>query len=276
MQQYANYRNTLRSPALLYLADLLRYRHLCWNLVGSDLRSRFRRSRLGILWAIIQPMSFALVLAYVYGKIFNVDSYWTFTVYVFSGFILWDFFTASINLGVDALVNAEGYLKQGRIPFIVFQLRVPLGAMVTFLMAEMGLVVLMLILGQFPPVGLHLLLVPAFIAAMLAFCIPLTVIFSILGAQFRDIKYVTTIALQALFFVSPVFLDRGFIESPHMVVLRYVNPFVPLAGMFRGPLMYGEYWSTESMILWGVWCAALWLSAIILSFSFGRKIIYAL
>ena len=63
---FMSYRNYLIAPPKAfnpprYVQELLRYRHLSVNLMASDIRSRFRRSRLGVLWAIIQPMVYAMV-----------------------------------------------------------------------------------------------------------------------------------------------------------------------------------------------------------------------
>jgi lipopolysaccharide transport system permease protein len=273
---YTNVNSGNSFPLFQYLSDLGRYRHLCWNLVASDLRSRFRRSRIGILWAVLQPLAFALIIAYVWGQVFQQASYWTFALYVFSGMVLWEFFSTSVNVGLDALINAHGYLKQARIPFLIFQLRQVLTAIVIFMAGIIGIVTMITALRVWPPLGLHLLLLPAFVGVLLVFGLPLTIAFSILGTKFRDIRYVTQILLQAVFFVSPVFLDRAFIESPHIWLLKYLNPFVSLAELFRGPLLYGQLWKLETMIIMAVWIGVAWLLALILVVRAGRRIIYAL
>src|SRR5579871_5700577 len=129
---YANYHSRKMPAPLRYVADLFRYRHLCWNLVGSDLRARFRRSYLGILWAIIQPLAYSLVIAWAWGAIFHAPNYWSFAVYVFSGMLVWEYFNSTLIVSLDGLISAIGYLRQSRIPFFVFQLRVPLTAAVIF------------------------------------------------------------------------------------------------------------------------------------------------
>ena len=85
---YSNYQTRDLPFAIRYVLDVGRYRHLCWNLVGSDLRSRFRRSHLGIIWAIIQPLSFALIIAFVYGQLFGQKSFWEYAIYVYSGMLV--------------------------------------------------------------------------------------------------------------------------------------------------------------------------------------------
>ncbi len=273
---YVNYRSQVTPGFLRYLLDLVRYRHLCWNLATSDLRTRFRRSRLGILWAILQPLGYALILAFVYGQLFGQKNYWTFATYVYGGMIVWEFFQTSIIVGMDALVGAQGYLKQARIPFLIFQLRVPISSLVIFFAGIFGLYVMMAALGSIPAPGNHLLLIPAYVLVLLVFTTPLTILFSVIGAQFRDVRYLMTIALQLMFFVSPVMLYREFLDSDHLILLKYLNPLVPLLDMFRGPVNAGTMWDNTSMIVLGVWTGILWLLAIVASNVVGRRIIYAL
>jgi lipopolysaccharide transport system permease protein len=278
---YANYHSRKLPAGVRYAADLFRFRHLCWNLVGSDLRSRFRRSHLGILWAIIQPLGYSLVIAWAWGAIFHMANYWAFAVYVYSGMLVWEYFGTVVNVSMDGLVNAVGYIKQARIPLFVFQLRVPLTGMVTFLFGAVGLAIMMLalqLLGlvQIPAPGLHLLLLPAFLGIMLMFVTPLSIIFSVLGAQLRDLKHIMTLVLQALFFLSPVMMTRVSLDTPELAILKYINPLVPLLDLFREPVLYGKMWTPESVITVCLWGAAFWVAAGVVSVRAGRKIVFIL
>src|SRR5262245_26606545 len=110
---YQNIHGRRQLPfAVRYVLDLIIYRHFALNLVGSDLRSRFRRSYFGILWAVAQPLGFALIIAWVWGSLFNQTSVLDYAIYVFSGFIVWDYFSAVMNVSQDSLTMSEGYLKQ--------------------------------------------------------------------------------------------------------------------------------------------------------------------
>lgn len=273
---YTNYVSKPTPFILTYLVDLVRYRHLCWNLVASDLRARFRRSRLGMLWAVVMPLSFALLIALVWGQVFQQESFWTFTVYVFSGMLVWEYFSVSINVSLDSLLNAAGYLRTARIPLLVFQLRVPLTSLVVFFFGFIGLICLMAPLGVIPMPGPHLLLVPAFVVLLVMLVTPLSIIFSFLGTQYRDIRYISALVLQALFFVSPVMLQREVLERPELQILFYINPMIPLLKLFRDPVLHGQMWDTVSLYTIAAWIGGLWVIAIFTSIRFGRKIIFAI
>lgn len=273
---YANIQSRKLPFLLRYSADLVLYRHLCWNLVASDLRSRFRRSYLGILWAIIQPLAFALMIAGVWGTVMGMPNYLEFAIYVFSGLIVWDYFGTVVGISQDALVNAEGYLKQTRIPFIIFQVRTPFSAMLIFLCGFAGLIVLMLALGSFPPIGLHLILLPLFVVLLLLFVVPIAIIMSVMGTLYRDVKYISQIAIQGLFFLSPVMLDRGVFDRPELEFLKYANPVFSLLDLFRSPLLHGELWRVQSLGALLLWIVALWGLAALAAARGGRRLIFAL
>ncbi len=272
---YSNIVGKPNNPGLSYLRNFARYRSLCSNLVAADLRARFRRSHLGILWAMIQPLSFAIVLALVWGAVFE-QNYLAFSVYVLSGIIVWEYFSNTILTAQDSLISAEGYLKQARIPLLVFQLRAPLAGLVTFFAGLVSLFVLQAALGKLPAIGWHLAQIPLFVILLLLFIMPVGIIFSILGTQLRDLRHVSLIAINALFFLSPIMLARDYLSSERLAFLQYANPIIPLLDLFRAPVVEGVFWSQGQLIVVGIWTAALWSAAIALSGFFGRRIVFAI
>jgi lipopolysaccharide transport system permease protein len=259
-----------------YVVDVARYRHLAWNLVGSDLRARFRRTRLGILWAILQPLGFSLIIGTVWSQVFGAKSVSSFVVYVFSGMLVWEYINQCILVSLDSLLNSRGYLKQARIPFVIFQMRMPLSGLVILMFGLVGLVGLMLAVGAFPAPGLHLLLLPLYFLMLLIFAIPLSIISSLVGPAFRDARYVIMLALQAVFFLSPVMFDRAVLHSQSLWFLQYVNPVVPLLDLFRDPMLHGILWAKHDILSWAAWTGALWMIALWSAYRSGRGIVFAL
>lgn len=258
-----------------YWRTLYRYRYFCLNLVASDIRTRFRRSRLGVIWAVIQPIGFALVIAYVWQALFD-RSFGEFALYVLSGFVVWDFFSTSINMGLFGLINGEGYLRQSRLPFLILQARVPLTGAVIFILGMAGFLILQAVMGEAPPFGPTLLLLPLYIPLVVLMITPLSIIFSVLGTQFRDLQYITSLVIQALFFASPIVADRHLFDSPHLQAMSWANPIVALTDLFRDPAMYGKGWELYDLGVIAVWTLLLWGAAIAISSIFGRRLVYSL
>lgn len=262
--------------AVRYLGDLMSYRHLCWNLVGSDLRSRFRRTRLGVLWAVIQPLAFALMIAFVWGALSRTGNYWEFALYVLVGMTAFELFGAALSGGQDAIANAAGFVKQARIPLFVFQLRVVLSASANFLFAMIGVVIFGLAIGGLPAPGLHLLLLPAFLVVAVLFALPITIIMSLLGALYRDVRHISGLAERAIFLLSPVMLPREVLEQPQLKFMEFLNPIVPFLDMFRDPLVHGRLWDQQDVLVMSVWIVGLWAIALLTSGSVGRRVVFAI
>lgn len=273
---YVNIQERRLPFVLRYLGDLMTYRHLCWNLVGSQLRARFRRTRLGVLWAVIQPFAFALMIAGVWGALQRSASYWEFALYVFTGQVAFEFFSEAFQGGQNALTNAKGFLQQARIPFFVFQLRTVVSAIVMFMFSMVGILLFSTAIGHAPQLGMHLLLVPAFVIVVVLFTLPIVIIMSLIGALFRDVAYISALAERALFLLSPVMLPREILQEPQLRFLEFVNPMVSFIDMFRDPLVYNRMWEMQDVIVMGVWVTGLWVIAMFTAASVGRKVVFAL
>jgi lipopolysaccharide transport system permease protein len=89
-----------------YAAGIWSSRHFWWHLARSDLRSRWRRSFLGILWSLLQPLGMALLLAVVFSRLFKTDIT-GYAPYILSGIIVWDCAMSCSVGGALSFVQAD-------------------------------------------------------------------------------------------------------------------------------------------------------------------------
>ena len=94
-----------------YFQKIYQSRFFWAHLTLADLRAKYRRSALGMLWAILQPLALALLLSFVMGNIFKI-SIKEYLPFIFSGLIVWEFISSVTISGCNAFVNAEIYIKQ--------------------------------------------------------------------------------------------------------------------------------------------------------------------
>ena len=91
-----NYRTSILDD----LTELYQYREIFIALALRDIKARYKQSVLGILWVIIQPIVTCLVFTIVFGYFVRVDSGDTpYPVFVFSGLLLWQFFSRNLGEG---------------------------------------------------------------------------------------------------------------------------------------------------------------------------------
>ncbi|MFO0899938.1 MAG: ABC transporter permease [Pirellulales bacterium] len=219
----------------VYCQEIWRKRYFWWSLVQIDLRTRYRRSVLGIGWSLLHPIAMTAVLCLVFSTIFNV-SLRDYAPYVLSGMAVWGFLSSAALDGCRSYLQAEAYIRQQPAPLAIYPLRTALSAAIHLLLALGVLVVFAWVLNG--PVnvpwlpaavpGVGLLFVCGWAVAILA---------GTLNVMFQDTQHLVQVALQMLFYASPVFTeDRVFYERGLGWLVDY-NPVAAFLRIIRDPIL---------------------------------------
>src|SRR6516225_7087995 len=122
-----------------YLAAIWRCRYFWLSLVKTDLRTRYRRSMLGMGWSLLNPICMTVILTIVFSSIFHQDAR-TYAPFVLVGLACWNFITTATLNGCQCMFLGEKYIRQYPAPLAIYPLRTALGGTVHFLIA-LGVVV---------------------------------------------------------------------------------------------------------------------------------------
>lgn len=125
-----------------YLAAIWRCRFFWLSLVKMDLRTRYRRSILGIGWSLLHPVAMTVIICLVFHKIFKMDVK-KFAPFLLGGLACWNYILTSTSIGCQSLFQGESYIRQYPAPLAIYPLRTTLGATIHFLMALLVVVGLM-------------------------------------------------------------------------------------------------------------------------------------
>src|SRR5688572_26566963 len=88
------------------LHDLILYRHAIYNFITSKLRARYRRSAIGFLWSLLNPLFTMTIMAIVFSSIFQ-SSITNFSIYLFSGLLPWTLISNSVLTGSMSIILGE-------------------------------------------------------------------------------------------------------------------------------------------------------------------------
>src|SRR5688572_13034001 len=133
------------------MTDLLRYRDLVFALVARDLKVRYRRSMIGFVWTMLQPLLTMLVLRTVFSTLFQAKSTevpTNYAVFVLAGLLFWNFFSQSIVSSMNSLRGNAALLKKLPIPKEVFPLAAVLSGVVNLCLALVPLLAILVISGH--------------------------------------------------------------------------------------------------------------------------------
>ncbi len=117
-----------------YISSIWRCRYFWLSLVKMDLRTRYRRSALGIGWSLLNPIAMTVVLCTVYCNLFNMNLK-ELGPQILGGLAFWGFISASALQGAQCLFQGEAYIRQYPTPMAIFPLRTVLGAGIHLLIA---------------------------------------------------------------------------------------------------------------------------------------------
>lgn len=256
-----------------YMHGVWESRYFWIHLALSDLKSRWRRSFFGILWTIIQPLGMTLLISFVFGKVFNTPIR-EYAPYIFSGIIIWDFIITSSIAGSLSFIQADAYIKQCKHPLAIYTLRTVLGNLIVCMLASLGLLVWVL-LALPENMTTSWIVLPLIYPILLAISWPLASIFAYIATRFRDLPHALGLALQAMWFVSPIYFEEKVFRRGLSFLVDY-NPIYHLLQLIRAPLLHGEL-PTLTNYAYSVGTAAvLSLIAIYIGRHAEKKVIFYL
>jgi lipopolysaccharide transport system permease protein len=235
-----------------YFAEVWRCRYFWMSLVKMDLRTRYRRSILGMGWSLLHPIAMTTVLCVVFAKVFKVEIQ-EFAPFVLAGLATWNFILTSTQVGCQSLYQGEMYIRQQPAPLAIYPLRTTLGGVVHYLMA---LLVVLACAAYFKglanPVVL-LSLVPT-VVLLFALAWSLATLAGFANVYFNDTQHLCEVFFQILFYATPVMIFPRFLNEMGLNWLLLVNPLVPFLELVRTPILEGRVppWTTYAAALFVV------------------------
>ena len=230
----------------------VRTRDLLRELIARDIKLRYRGSALGILWTLLNPLAELLVLSLVFGVILRVDIP-NFAAYLFTGLMVYGWFQTSVNFATEAVVGNRELVRRPNVPILVLPVVTAASNLFHFLLSMP--ILLALLFSNHIAIGWSILALPVLIAIefvlILAFAYPVATI----NVWFRDTQHVLRIALQLLFFLTPIVYDVGSVPAGLQWLYR-VNPMAHLVDAYRAILLRDTLPPAASLVYLSVFALA--------------------
>jgi ABC-2 type transport system permease protein len=242
------------------LIEIYRYRGLLKNLVARDLTVRYKRSIIGVVWTMINPLVNTIVLTIVFAEVFRFPTK-EFIIYYLSGFLIWNFFSQSTVISSRSLWGSSAIYKKIYVPKSIFIFSIICSELLNFAFALIPLMLLLVILRHALP--LSILFIPVPILLTVLFTLGISLLLSASSVYFYDIIESYQILLVPWMWLTPVIYPLEIIP-PKFLPLIKANPMFYFVECFRAPLYSG--------LLPGWEILALAAALSIISFLLGYKI----
>lgn len=215
---------------------LFKYKPLIYELVIRDIKVKYRRSILGYLWSLLNPLLMMTVMAVVFSHVFraNVKNY---PLYLICGQTLFSFFTESTSMAMHSVLANAGLIKKIYIPKFIFPVSRITSSFVTMSFSLAAILIVMLVTrARF---YWTILLTPIPIVFLFLFCCGMGMMLSALSVYFRDITHLWGVATLAWMYATPIFYTIDMMPDNLMRLMK-LNPMYHFLNTFRNLVMLGN------------------------------------
>lgn len=219
-----------------YLVNFYNYSHLLQNLIVRDLKVKYRRSVLGFVWSILNPLLMMLVVTAVFQNIFRVDID-NFPIYYLTGSLIFSFMSEATSLAMTSVLNSASLIKKVYIPKYIFPLEKCLFAFINMLFSLVAVVIMFLVLHYKITWTAFLFFIPMIFT--LIFSIGLGLILSAANVFFRDIGHLYSVWITAWMYFTPVIYPIETLSYKMKNIMRF-NPMYYYVDYFRQVVMYNN------------------------------------
>jgi ABC-2 type transport system permease protein len=224
-------------------AQILSYRDLVRNLVSRDFKTRYKRSYLGILWSLLNPLFIIVVYTLAFDYIMKIRVK-NFPMFFMCAYLPWSYFSASLSASLSSLSDSGYLIKAVYFPREILPLSTMLSCLIHFLITFIFVFPILMIYGYFPQ-GSYFFL-PAIIFFQSLFIFGLSLFLSSIHVFFRDLRYILDVILMAWFWLTPVVYPISLIPDKYLFFYK-LNPMTIFVTAYRDVLLNGvlptpKYW----------------------------------
>lgn len=216
--------------------NLYEYRELLKSSIKKDVGGKYKNSVLGVLWSFLYPLLQIAVYAIVFPLIMrsNMENY---TVFVCCGLIPWNFFSTAISRSSFTMIENGNILKKVYFPREILPISVVTSEAVNFVIST--IIILAFVLGSGMGLTWYVVFYPLILLVQYILLIGISLFVSSITVYFRDLQHFIGIALQLLFYATPIVYATNIIPESYQWILR-LNPMTFIIDGYRSIFYYQQ------------------------------------
>lgn len=204
------------------------------SLVGKDFKLKYRRSALGVLWSILNPLLMMCVLTAVFSFMFRFDIE-NYPLYLILGQILFTLMSGATSSAMGSIIDAAPLLKKIKVNRMIFPIEKVSFELVNFLISLIAVAAVMVWFKIHPSPTMFAL--PLLIAYVVMFSLGIGLLLSALAVFFRDVMHLWGVIITAWTYATPIFYPVSILDGWMQQVMQF-NPMYHFVSYFRDIMMY--------------------------------------
>ncbi len=261
------------SKAKNILFNFKRYWFLMTQLISRDFKVKYKRSVLGVLWSLLNPILMMAVMAVVFSQMFKfkVEGI-NYLVYLMTGLIMWNYFAQASNMAMSSVVENFTLINKVYIPKYIFPIAKCLFIGIDFcltLIPWLGIIALSYVgLGEYTcHFNINYIVLPYIFICMFLFTCGIGLLISCLSVFLRDVFHIYGIALTLWNYLTPIFYSIEILPKKLQFLMQF-NPMYQFIDSARLIVLYNKMPSLATL---GIIGAIAVVTLLIGSFVFKKK-----
>ena len=234
-------------------------RFILQQLVNKDFKLRYRRSVLGVVWSVLNPLLMMIIMSFVFSYFLRGSSVENYPLYLIVGNITFSLMNESTSSGLRSIIDAAPLLKKVKVDRWVVPVQKVFSAAFNFSFSLIAVAVVMLFFRVVPT--WHILWMFPALALLMVFCMGISLLIGSLAVFFRDMIHLWSVVITAWTYLTPIFWDLSLLtnsSAPWFVIaVVKLNPMYNYLEMMRCAIVYQTSPSATVILLCVAWALAL-------------------
>ena len=228
-----------------YIIDFWKYKDLLKLLVMKTVKLKYRRSILGYVWSVLNPLLIMIVMTIVFSSMFsrNIEN---FPVYLFCGQLLFNFMNSSTHQATQSITGNAALLKKAYVPKYIFTVAKVTSCAVDMVFSFGALLIVMIATGT--SFSWYNLLFPFVVIQLYLFCVGLGLFLAQACVFFRDVEFIYNAVTTAWMYLTPIFYPIEALGEPLRKLIVAANPMYFYVTQFRDLVYIGQLPSLYNVV----------------------------
>jgi len=228
-----------------FIRNFMDYKELLIELIQRDVKTKYRRSVLGILWSVLNPLGMMIIMSIVFSHVFR-GGIENFPVYLMCGQVIFNFFNESTTMAMGSILGNSSLIKKVYLPKYLFPTAKVCSCFVNLLTSFIALLLVMLATRTAITPAILLFFIP--VIYVFLFSLGLGILLSAIVVTFRDTQHLYGILITGWMYLTPIFYPVSILPGWVQTIVSY-NPLANIILMFRQVVLYGQVPDARLQIL---------------------------
>ena len=231
------------------------YRHLLVQLVEKDIKLKYRRSILGYLWSVLNPLLTMIIMVAVFSNLMR-GGIENFPVYLIIGQTMFSFMTEATNMALGSITDNAPLLKKTYVPKYIFTMARVTSSLVNMIFSLGAMLIVFIVCGV--NWNLKMFFIPVIFLQIYLFCLGLGLFLAQANVFFRDVRHLYGAFITAWMYLTPIFYPLEMLPELLAKAIRMFNPMYNYITQFR-EIVLSAAMPSGAMILTGFATAFFWM-----------------